>query len=111
MFEVYVNDDYMMDGIGIWITTRFEDRTGQASGFRQILHLGDSGSRTWSDIEPLTQVEPTLKLEGEAARALLDALLRHYQGSEDLHTTRADLLHERGRVDKFISALLRRPEE
>jgi hypothetical protein len=30
-------------------------------------------------------------------------LLRYYNGSEDARTTRADLLHERERVDKLIS--------
>jgi hypothetical protein len=31
--------------------------------------------------------------------------MRHYQGSEDMRTVRADLLHERGRVDKLITSL------
>ena len=38
---------------------------------------------------------------------LLDALLRHYQGASDMHTVRADLLHERGRVDKLTDAMIK----
>jgi hypothetical protein len=52
-----------------------------------------------------TYVDPgvTFAVNNDFARALLEALLRYYNGSEDARTTRADLLHERERVDKLIS--------
>ena len=49
----------------------------------------------------------TIALDDDEARALLDALLRHYQGASDMHTVRSDLLHERARVDKLTEAIIR----
>ena len=98
-FEAHVTDDFMIDGIAIYISDK------QGSG-RRILHVTDNG-QSWESLESLAAVtDPTLKLHGEAARALLDALLRFYQGSADTQTLRADLLHERNRVDKITSGLL-----
>lgn len=99
MIEVRVSDDFMMDGVAIHVSMK---REGDA---RRILRLHDDGQE-WEAVEPMTAVEPTLKLQGDAARALLDALLRHYQGASDMHTVRSDLLHERGRVDKLTSGIL-----
>ena len=48
----------------------------------------------------------TIVMTDEVARALLDALIRHYQGASDMHTVRADLLHERKRVDELTGALI-----
>ena len=98
--DVRVTDDYMIDGLAIYIS----QKTGGTS--RLLLHLHDDGAQSWDDVDSVAIVEPTLKLQGEFARALLDALLRHYQGASDMHTVRADLLHERGRVDKLTSGLL-----
>jgi hypothetical protein len=102
VIEARVSDDYMIDGIAIWIALK------HGPGDRRLLRLTpDPGVTSWEEHEPLAQaVPPTLKLPDEAARALLDALLRHYQGAEDLRTVRSDLLHERGRVDRLTSGLL-----
>lgn len=99
MIDVRVSDDFMVDGLAIWISLK----QGQS---RRLLRLGTQGERTWEEIDPQTNVEPTLKLDGESARSLLDALLRHYQGASDMHTVRSDLLHERGRVDKLTAAVI-----
>ena len=99
-FDVHVSDDFMIDGVAIYVSIKHTHG-------RQILQLGEDGRQTWTDHEPLGVVaQPTLKLPGEAARALLDALLRHYQGAADTQTLRSDLLHERNRVDKITSGLL-----
>jgi hypothetical protein len=50
------------------------------------------------DLEPLV-------LDDDAARALLSALLRHYDGGEDTRTLRRDYDAERKRVDQFIAHL------
>ncbi len=102
MIDVRVTDDYMIDGLAIFVSAKLhgDGRT------RQLLRLGAGGSQTWEDVDTHTNVEPTLKLPGEAARALLDALLRHYEGASDQRTVRSDLLHERGRVDKLTDALI-----
>jgi hypothetical protein len=99
-FEAHVSDDFMIDGVAIYVSIRRD------AGGRQILHFGPNGSQDWDDHDPLTATTPTLKLPGEAARALLDALLRFYQGAADTQTLRSDLLHERGRVDKLTDAVI-----
>lgn len=48
---------------------------------------------------------PTLRLPEDMARALLDALSRHFGGSTDVQTLRGDYLAERKRVDTFIAHL------
>lgn len=93
----------MADGLAIWVTMKFEGQN------RRVLRAhGGLPSREWEEItDPAAAVEPTIVLESDAARSLLDALLRHYQGASDMHTVRADLLHERGRVDKLTDAVIR----
>lgn len=101
MIEVRVSDDFMIDGLAIYISQKV------AGMGRQILRLHDNGTQGWELVEqPATITDPTLKLDGDSARALLDALLRHYQGASDMHTVRSDLLHERGRVDKLTDAVI-----
>ncbi len=100
MFEVHVSDDFMVDGVAIYISEKF------GSIDRRILRIGENGSQTWGEIDPNgAACGPTIMLNGEAARALLDALLRHYQGASDMHTVRSDMLHERGRVDKLLGTI------
>jgi hypothetical protein len=99
-FEVRISDDFMIDGVAIYIAIK------DGPGSRRLLRLHEDGSQEWKEIAPLTTTEPTLKIPGEAAQALLDSLLRHYQGASDMHTVRADLLNERNRVDKLSSALM-----
>jgi hypothetical protein len=53
------------------------------------------------------QLEPTLSLREESARALLQALLRYYQGGDDLRALRKDYDAERARVDKLIELVAR----
>lgn len=55
-----------------------------------------------------TLAEPCLYLTDGMARALFDALADHYGGTNGVRTIREDLLHERGRVDRLIGALIDR---
>lgn len=89
----------MVDGVAIYVSMKMDHG-------RKLLRLGPHGQQEWADHDPLTNAEPTLKLDGEAARALLDALLRHYEGASDMHIARQDLIHERNRVDKLTSGLM-----
>lgn len=100
MIEIRVTDDFMIDGLAVYIAIK------HSSTNRQLMHLHGNGAVSWDDVDPVAITEPTFKLPGDAARALLDALLRHYQGASDMHTVRADLLHERGRVDKLTDAMI-----
>jgi hypothetical protein len=102
VIEVRTSDYMMMDSLAIWVLLKFE---GQG---RRVLRLGDDNlTRNWEEVpDPALEVKPTLVLDNESARVLLDALLRHYQGASDMHTVRSDLLHERKRVDKLTDALI-----
>jgi hypothetical protein len=53
-----------------------------------------------------TPIEPTLSLHEASARALLQALLRHFDGGEDTRSLRKDYDAERSRVDKLTDALI-----
>jgi hypothetical protein len=72
---------------------------------RSVMHVSPEGYTTWDNVDPLVANKPTFTLPNDAARALLDGLMRHYQGASDMHTVRRDLLHERGRVDKMLEAV------
>lgn len=102
MIEVRTSDYMMMDGLAVWILMNFEGQD------RRVLRIGDDGlTREWEEVPlPAVEVKPTIVLNNDSGRALLEALLRHYQGASDMHTVRADLLHERGRVDKITDALI-----
>lgn len=99
--EARISDQMLMDGIAVQIVMRSEGRV-----VRVLRPDGDF--MTWEEVPagPLMESRPTFTLENECARALLDALLRHYQGASDMHTVRSDLLHERQRVDKLTDALI-----
>jgi len=102
VIEVRVAEYLLLGGIAIQVSRK-------SPGTRHILQI-DGGMRNWEEVpaNPATN-DPavTIALEDDEARALLDALLRHYQGASDMHTVRSDLLHERGRVDKLTEAIIR----
>jgi hypothetical protein len=94
--RVRVSEEPWLDSIGVYIL-RGED-------VLQILHF----DRGWEIVPENVQPEATLRLRGEEARALLEALVRHYQGTEDTRMLRKDYDAERARVDKFIDSLVGR---
>lgn len=55
-----------------------------------------------------TTQAPSLRMDDDMARALLDALAAHYGGTSDVQTLRKDYLAERARVDKLIDRLVTR---
>jgi hypothetical protein len=106
MIKAQIAGDFLGDGISVRITR-------EGDGGRLIMIPGEDGYVRWEEFSPGpvigTDSGPwlTIRLPDDAGRALLDALLRHYQGASDMHTVRSDLLHERGRVDKLTDALIR----
>jgi hypothetical protein len=102
MIQIRIAGDMLADGISVYVS-----RKGDGIP-RQILHVAQGGRWTeWDDLDPHGAVSeepaPTIRLTDDQGRALLDALLRHYQGSGDYHTLRADYLAERKRVDDLIA--------
>jgi hypothetical protein len=105
MIKAQIAGDFLSDGISVRILN-------ESDSVRLVLVPGEDGYTRWEPFDPqqaLSATAPwlTIRLPDEAGRALLDALLRHYQGASDMHTVRSDLLHERGRVDKLTDAFIR----
>ena len=97
--RVSISDNMLVDGIAVRISLHNSPRD---------IFVGKINEQGYLNFEPYdttTYVDPgvTFAVNNDFARALLEALLRYYNGSEDARTTRADLLHERERVDKLIS--------
>lgn len=57
---------------------------------------------TYLHVPENTECPPTISLRDDEAHALLEELLRHYQGSENTRQLRKDYEAERARVDKLI---------
>ena len=47
-----------------------------------------------------------LSVREDHARALLQALVEHFQGAEDTRALRRDYDHEKQRVDRLVDALI-----
>jgi hypothetical protein len=102
--QVHITDSFMVDGVAIYITEKF-DRSN-----RRLLQI-NGDTREWKEIvDPGIIEKPTFSFNGEEARALHEALAGFYQGSPDLHMVRADLIHERGRVDRMMETMMRLAE-
>lgn len=106
----HISDSFAADGLNIGIVASFDD------GGRSLLrveyapseeseHTAHTG-HSWERIDTLVVNPPSLVLPHEIARSLLDALLRRYEGSQDHHTLRADLVYERSRRERLETALL-----
>lgn len=76
---------------------------------RRILRIvdADGGVYRWEDLpeQPPRGLAPTLQIGDSEARALLEALTRHYGGATDTRTLRADLDYERRRVDELMALM------
>lgn len=100
MIRAHCAENWAAMGVNIAIVERSESMPPM------ILRLTDAGPVWEPPGESSLQVKPTLQLGHEEARALLDALVRHYEGASDMHAARTDLLHERSRVDKLTDAVI-----
>lgn len=96
-----VERDNLSFGVRVLLGYRSDDGirylTSITSGHEQTEHV------------PRYQTEPdtvNLRIDEDAARALYDALAQHFSGEAGGRQTRADLMHERGRVDKLTDALI-----
>lgn len=96
-----ITDSFDIDGIAVTIGLRIGPEEPTRVG-----RVNEYGSVHYEDVEPAANVTPTMRLSHVVARGLLNALLNYYGGAPDSHTVRADLLHERGRVDKMLTAFM-----
>lgn len=106
MIRAYIQEQFASDSVDIAIIQ--SDAAGSPDTPKRILRLASDESRFpfWEPLpEDARNVEPTLRLNNEAALALLDALTRHYQGAEDTRALRRDYDAERKRVDQLTATL------
>lgn len=105
MSRAHIQTDYTVGGVAIQIVRP------HASGSVDTADVVHGGRLEWVTRSPeasltVPDYAPTLRLDDATARALLDALADHYGGTNGVRTIREDFLHERGRVDRLITALI-----
>lgn len=66
----------------------------------------DKGVAVLTAIPEGVRMDPTMRLNPDAARALFDALASFYGGIEDARSLRGDYDAERARVDKMLATML-----
>lgn len=108
MIRAYVHDNYLSAGFSVTFSIVDHPPEGSMDVRPRILHLNGPAASfavSWDELDPDGTAEPTLRLDDYSARALLDALTRHYQGAEDTRALRRDYDAERKRVDTLAAAL------
>jgi hypothetical protein len=105
MIRAYVQD-MPFAGLGVSVAIVRHPAEGETDPRVRVLHLHDNEAVSWDEHEPATVVTPTLQLDDDAARALLDALAAHFHGTEDTRALRKDYDAERARCDTLMGALL-----
>jgi hypothetical protein len=103
MIRAYVTEDLL--GMAVRISIVQQPDGGNAAS---ILRAHDDPARfRWEPIEDSSvEVQPTLTLQRDEARAMLDSLTRLFQGAEDTRALRKDYDAERARVDVLARALV-----
>lgn len=93
--------DWLGRAIKVHLATFTEGRTHVAA------FLGDGGSVTYEETDPAIATDPLFTFTTEEAHAIYDALGRVLERAHpERDQGRADFLHERGRVDRLVGALI-----
>lgn len=104
MIEVSVRDDFLTDGVQFGIRRKY-----QGPETLYATSVNDFGTLVW---EPLSQEQlmvirrPVLALDGETARAVMDALARYFGGITDTQLIQQAYAKEQVRVDKMLDRIL-----
>ncbi len=106
MIRAIARPDYKTFGVEITLVKQYTEDSSPV----EVLHLeaGSDGTVTdgkWEKHHPGAEVTPTLILDDDLARPLLDALNQHYHGVDDARALRRDLDGERQRTDTLIGLL------
>jgi hypothetical protein len=105
MIRVFVADDFAYGGPAIYIVREHAGDVNTPAA-RYVMHFGEGGMANWENHEPGTAGQPTMRLDDDTSRALLEALTRYYHGAEDTRALRLDYDAERKRVDKLTDAVI-----
>jgi hypothetical protein len=95
-FKVYVEKSFSANGIAVHLGRQTE---------HGLLVLKPV-TIDWELATPSVSSEPAFYLDEEMARALMEALVKHFDFNLDTSTARRDYLYERGRVDVLTAAIL-----
>jgi hypothetical protein len=105
MINVYIGNDSYGFGIGVMIVDEIS-----STDKRIMRYNGTAGgvgmTSTWEPATEGVANEPTFLFGDDVGRELLQALVRHYHGSEDSRALRRDYDDERKRVDKLMTAMI-----
>src|SRR6266851_2557313 len=105
MIKVYIQDDFM-DGMAISFGLAGDHSPESTGRVRAIARFARPGYRpSWEEYDsenPVNQ-EPSLRMDSDMARALLEELTRHFHGADDTRQLRLDYNAERARVDRLTS--------
>lgn len=99
MIQVRLREQYIGETLDVFVIRQHE-------GQRFLMHQADSMTFTWDELPAPgaaiadSMIEPTFVLPFDSGRALLEALVRHYNGAEDTRALRRDYDAERKRVDE-----------
>lgn len=106
MIRAYLREDRL--GMSLDITLIREGDGGLNPPMILRLPEGEDSFARWEHLpeQPRPDIPPTLRLGEDEARALLDALTRHYGGADDVRALRRDYDAERQRVDTLTAALV-----
>lgn len=96
MWRAYVEQNFAMQGISIYLGMKHSDGMTMIKSVTTELQTLPEGAIA----------APSLVMEDDLGRALLDALITHYGGATNVRQLRADYEHERGRVDKLIEHIM-----
>lgn len=105
MIRAHVTERYFNDCVDIYIVNHVD-------GNLSILRMTDNANALlWDDAGHESEARsrddarPTLSLPHDSGRALLQALVEHYQGAEDTRALRRDYDAERKRVDEHAATI------
>lgn len=78
----------------------------EGDGGRWVAEVNHAGGITWQPVtDHSVETLPTLRLDPASARALLDALVARFHGTNDPVLLRRDYDAERARVDKILEVV------
>jgi len=92
--RAHIAQKYWADTVEVFIVDHAE------MGRVRVLYMDETQSYRWEEHdEAVSDVKPTLQLPRDSGRALLQALVEHYNGADDTRALRRDYEAERKRVD------------
>lgn len=104
MIRAYINEDLARMSIGLAVVQQPDGMS--PTKILRIVEAGDNPVYTWEDLPDIpVDVAPTIRLGDSEARAILEALARHYGGADDTRALRRDYDAERKRVDRLTDSL------